>query len=286
MDTPKRFPLIRPLAAPTSNRPQANQPAPSLMQEGWPLLAGPLLLFTLLPMAALLWRTDISQLWVHLADPVAWQAIRLSLQTTSATVVCTVLFGTPVAYLLARRTFPLRRLVDTLIDLPTVLPPAVAGLGLLMTFGRRGWLGGTLELAGIEVAFTAVAVVLAQIFVASPFYVRAAIAGFAGVAEELEQAAALDGASSWQVFRHITVPLVRVSLLSGLVMSWSRALGDFGATIIFAGNFPGRTQTMPLAIYLGFELNLDVALALSVILIGCAFAVLMVVKWVLAGERE
>lgn len=286
MDRSKRFPLIRLLAVPTPNRRQPPTPAPYTFGEVWPVLAGPLLLFLVLPLAALLWRTDLAQLWTHLADPIARQAIRLSLQTTSAAVACTVLFGTPVAYLLARRDFPLRRLVDTLIDLPTVLPPAVAGLGLLMAFGRRGWLGETLELAGIEVAFTSIAVVLAQIFVGSPFYVRAATAGFASVAQELEQAAALDGANGWQVFRHITVPLVRMSLLSGLVMAWSRALGDFGATIIFAGNFPGRTQTMPLAIYLGFELNLEVALALSVILIGCAFGVLMIVKWLLAGERE
>jgi len=249
-------------------------------------MALPLLFFLVLPLAALLWRTDMAQLWVHLADPAAAQAIRLSLQTTTTTVLLTVLFGTPVAYLLARRDFPLRRVVDTLIDLPTVLPPAVAGLGLLMAFGRRGWLGAPLELLGIEIAFTPVAVVLAQLFIASPFYVRAAAGGFAGIESELEQAASLDGASRWQIFRFITLPLVRMTLLGGLVMSWARALGDFGATIIFAGNFPGRTQTMPLAIYLGFEMDLDVALALSVILIACAFVVLMAVKWLLAGERE
>jgi len=249
-------------------------------------MALPLLFFLVLPLAALLWRTDMAQLWVHLADPAAAQAIRLSLQTTTTTVLLTVLFGTPVAYLLARRDFPLRRVVDTLIDLPTVLPPAVAGLGLLMAFGRRGWLGAPLELLGIEIAFTSVAVVLAQLFIASPFYVRAAAGGFAGIESELEQAASLDGASRWQIFRFITLPLVRMTLLGGLVMSWARALGDFGATIIFAGNFPGRTQTMPLAIYLGFEMDLDVALALSVILIACAFVVLMAVKWLLAGERE
>jgi molybdate transport system permease protein len=265
-----------------NQRPVALRPSP----EVWRGLALPLLVFLLLPLAALLWRADLGQLWVHLADPVAVQAIRLSLQTTTISAFLIVLLGTPVAYLLARYDFPLRRVVDTLIDLPTVLPPAVAGLGLLMAFGRRGWLGAPLELLGIEIAFTTVAVVLAQLFIASPFYVRAAAGAFASVESELEQAASLDGASQWQVFRFITLPLVRMSLLSGLVMSWSRALGDFGATILFAGNFPGRTQTMPLAIYLGFEMDLDVALALSVILIACAFLVLMVVKWLLAGERE
>ena len=263
-------------------KPVALRPA----QEIWQGLALPLLAFLLLPLAALLWRVEMGQLWVNLTSPIAAQAIRLSLQTTSITALLVVLLGTPVAYLLARRDFPLRRVVDTLIDLPTVLPPAVAGLGLLMVFGRRGWLGAPLELFGIEIAFTSVAVVLAQLFIASPFYVRTAVSGFASIESELEQAASLDGASQWQVFRFITLPLVRVTLLSGLVMAWARALGDFGATIIFAGNFPGRTQTMPLAIYLGFEMDLDVALALSVILIACAFVVLMVVKWLAGGNRE
>ena len=279
MSPAKRSPMAR-------TRSQAKPVALRPAQEIWQGLALPLLAFLLLPLAALLWRVEMGQLWVNLTSPIAAQAIRLSLQTTSITALLVVLLGTPVAYLLARRDFPLRRVVDTLIDLPTVLPPAVAGLGLLMVFGRRGWLGAPLELFGIEIAFTSVAVVLAQLFIASPFYVRAAVSGFASIESELEQAASLDGASQWQVFRFITLPLVRMTLLSGLVMAWARALGDFGATIIFAGNFPGRTQTMPLAIYLGFELDLDVALALSVILIACAFVVLMLVKWLLAGERK
>ena len=278
--------MARTLTVPTPIRSRPRSANLRPLQETWRGLTLPLLVFLFLPLAALLWRTDLDQLWVHLADPAAVQAILLSLQTTSISVLLIVFWGTPVAYLLARRDFPLRRVVDTLIDLPTVLPPAVAGLGLLMAFGRRGWLGASLELFGLEIAFTPAAVVLAQIFIASPFYVRAAATVFASIENELEQAASLDGVSQWQIFRFITLPLVRMALLSGLVMSWARALGDFGATIIFAGNFPGRTQTMPLAIYLGFELNLDVALALSVILIGCAFVVLMLVKWLLAGVRE
>lgn len=285
MDSSRRASVGRPVAARLpARRPTAPTVRPP--EELWRGLALPLLAFLLIPLGALLWRTEVDQLWHHLTDPVAVQAIRLSLQTTTASTLLIVLLGTPVAYLLARQEFPLRRVVDTLIDLPTVLPPAVAGLGLLMAFGRRGWLGAPLELLGVEIAFTSLAVVMAQVFIASPFYVRAAAGGFAGIESELEQAASLDGASQWQIFRFITLPLVRMTLLSGLVMSWARALGDFGATIIFAGNFPGRTQTMPLAIYLGFELDLNVALALSVILIACAFVVLMVVKWLLAGERE
>ncbi|MCB0164190.1 MAG: ABC transporter permease subunit, partial [Anaerolineae bacterium] len=155
---------------------------------------------------------------------------------------------------------------------------------LLMAFGRRGLVGEWLEVGGLHIAFTQVAVVLAQTFIAAPFYVKAAMLGFAGVDRDLEQAAALDGAGGWQAFRFVTLPLAWTALLSGAVMTWARALGEFGATIIFAGNYPGRTQTMPLAIYIGFELDLDIALTLSVILVGCSFVVLLVVKGLLQRE--
>jgi molybdate transport system permease protein len=191
-----------------------------------------------------------------------------------------------VAYLLARYQFPFRRAVDTLLDLPTVLPPSVAGVALLMAFGRRGLVGEWLDLWGLHIAFTQVAVVLAQTFIAAPFFVKAATIGFANVDRDLEQAAELDGASRSHVFRFITLPLSWSALLSGAVMTWARALGEFGATIIFAGNYPGRTQTMPLAIYIGFELDLDVALTLSVILVGCSFLVLMIVKGFLQREPD
>lgn len=206
--------------------------------------------------------------------------------TTLITLGVTVVFGTPVAYLLARYQFPFRKAIDTLLDLPTVLPPSVAGVALLMAFGRRGLMGDWLDTWGIHIAFTQTAVILVQTFVAAPFFVKAAMLGFAGVDKDLEQAAALDGASTPQVFRLVTLPLAWTALLNGAVMTWARALGEFGATIIFAGNFPGRTQTMPLAIYLGFELNLDVALTLSAILVGCSFLVLMVVKGVLNREVD
>jgi molybdate transport system permease protein len=162
-----------------------------------------------------------------------------------------------------------------------VLPPSVAGIALLIAFGRRGLLGSTLEELGLSIAFTQAAVVVAQVFVAAPFYIKAAIAGFAGVDRDLEQAASIDGAHAGQIFRHITAPLAWPVLFGGAVMTWARALGEFGATIIFAGNFPGRTQTMPLAIYIGFELDLNVALTLSIILLVTSFLVLFVVKGVL-----
>lgn len=243
--------------------------------------AVPMILFLALPLLALIWRTDLTDVGTHLAQPVARRAIVLSLWTSATATLLTVLLGTPLALLMTRRQFRGRRALDTLIDLPTVLPPAVAGLALLMAFGRRGMLGQGLSVAGIEIAFTSLAVILAQLFVASPYYIRAAIGGLSRSAVELEEAAALDGADGRQIFRFVTVPLARASLLGGLVMTWARALGDFGATILFAGNYPGRTQTMPLAIYIGFELDLDVALALSVVLMATAFAILLLVKWLL-----
>jgi molybdate transport system permease protein len=244
-------------------------------------LSAPILLFLLVPMLALVIRIDLDSLLANVADPRVARAISLSAITTSLTTLIAVIGGTPVAYLLARRQFRGRVVLDTLIDLPMVLPPAVAGIALLITFGRRGIIGQYLVDAGLSIAFTQTAVVLAQTFVAAPFYVKAAAAGFAGVERELEQAAAIDGASSLRVFSSVTLPLARTALLGGLVMTWARALGEFGATIIFAGNFPGRTQTMPLAIYLGFELDFNIALTLSVILLTTSFVVLFIVKRIL-----
>lgn len=252
----------------------------------WQLLSVPLLGFLVLPLVALLLRTPPAHLIANLNQPAVLQAITLSLWTAGITTLLTIFFGTPVGYLLARRSFPLLRAVDTLIVLPTVLPPSVAGVALLMAFGRRGILGGVFGALDIHLAFTPAAVVLAQTFVAAPFYVRAAAAGFASIGPEIEQAAALDGASSWQVFRSIAFPLARIGLLSGVAMTWARAMGEFGATMIFAGNYPGRTQTMPLAIYLGFELDLDVALTLAVLLMGCSFLVLLLVKSLLHREVQ
>jgi molybdate transport system permease protein len=248
------------------------------------LLSLPILAFFLLPLLALFLRTSPMQFLLHLKQPQAVQAILLSLITTLSATLLSIALGTPLAYAMAQRSFRCQRLVDTLVDLPLVLPPAVAGVALLMAFGRRGILGSALDSLGIQVAFTPIAVVIAQTFVAASFYIKAAALGFASIDPELMQAAGLDGASHRQTFRHVVVPLSRTALLSGAVMTWARALGEFGATIIFAGNFPGRTQTMPLAIYLGFELDIDVALTLSVILVGFSFLALFLLKGVLRGE--
>jgi molybdate transport system permease protein len=252
----------------------------------WKLFSLPLLGFLALPMVALLLRASPDRAWTALATPEARQAITLSLRTSLMAMALTVVLGTPVALLLAQTRSRWKGILDALIDLPVVLPPAVAGLSLLMAFGRRGLLGGALQAMGVEVVFTQAAVVMAQTFVASPLYVRAAAIGFAGVEPELGQAAAMDGASRWQVFRHVILPLSWSAMVSGAAMTWARALGEFGATIVFAGNFPGRTQTMPLAIYLGFELNLDLALALSVVLLATSALALVLVKSLLQGPTD
>lgn len=265
--------------------PSPSQPEPTLGRL-WQMLSLPLFAFLAVPIAALFLRTSLSELIDNLNQPQVLQAIALSLSTTFGSTLVIVVAGTPVAYSLARNRLPYRRIIDTLIDMPTVLPPAVAGVALLMAFGRRGVLGSVLADLGLQIAFTPAAVMMAQIFIAAPFYVKAATIGFTHIDIELEQAAALDGASSWEVFRYVTMPLSWTGLLSGSVMSWARALGEFGATIIFAGNLPGVTQTMPLAIYLGFQIDLDMALTLSVILVGFSFLALVVVKGLLEREES
>lgn len=252
--------------------------------ELWRIMVLPLLLLLVLPLVALLLRTTPAQWIGNLALPQVRQAISLSLMTTLASLFITLVFGTPIAYWLARDGSIWHRLVDSLIDLPTVLPPSVAGVALLIAFGRKGLLSSIFDPLGIQIAFTPIAVIMAQTFVASPYYIRSALAGFARVDRELRQSAALDGASNWQIFRYVIAPLAGSALVSGGVMSWARALGEFGATMIFAGNFPGRTQTMPLAIYLGFEIDLDVALTLSVILLMTSFLTLLIIKGLLHRE--
>jgi molybdate transport system permease protein len=206
-------------------------------------------------------------------------ALALSLLTTSISLVLTVVIGIPLALLLARRTFRGQTLVETVIDLPIVLPPSVAGLALLLVFGRRGLLGETLSVLGIEIAFTTLAVIVAQTFVSSPFFIRSARTGFATVDHDLEDAARVDGASERQLFRSITVPLASAALAAGLVMSWARALGEFGATIMFAGSVAGRTQTLPLVVYAEFQGgDLDASIAAAAILVLAAFGVLVAVR--------
>ncbi len=238
-----------------------------------------LLLFLVLPLIAVVWRALPlrAEGWLSAST---FDALRLSLITATISAALAIVVGTPIAYALARENFRGKAIVDAVIDLPMVLPPAVAGLALLMAFGRRGLLGPALAAVGIELPFTTAAVVMAQTFVAAPFYVRAAKAGFSSVDRGLEQMSALLGVSNLRTFFRVTLPLAAPALFGGALMTWARALGEFGATIMFAGNFQGSTQTMPLAIYIGLESNLDSALALSMILIVVSFGILAAVRLV------
>jgi molybdate transport system permease protein len=266
-----------------------NQPVPVRLKKIWPhgplhawqAWSLPFVLFLILPLLALFLRLSPVDFWNNLNRTQVFQAVRLSLFTSTVTVALSVIFGTPVAYLLSHKHYRISRLIDVLVDLPTVLPPAVAGVALLMAFGRRGLVGGWLSELGLSIPFTSLAVILAQTFIAAPLYIKSAALGFSSVDCELRKSAALDGANRWQTFRYIMLPMTGSALLTGCVMTWARALGEFGATIIFAGNFPGRTQTMPLAIYLGFELDIQVALTLSVLLIGVSFLTIIVIKGLL-----
>ena len=236
----------------------------------------PLLLFGIPLLALSVEAFKSGELGSAITSPLVQEALRVSLLTTTLALIVTVVLGTPLAWILARKDFPGKALVNTLVDLPLVLPPAVAGVALLMAFGRNSVLGGFFLEDGL--AFSTTAVVLAQVFVAAPFYIRSATTGFQGVNIELEQVAASLGASKIRVFREITLPLARPALVAGSVMCWTRALGEFGATIMFAGSLPGKTQTMPLAIYAAMESNWVEALALSMLLILTSVLVLLGIR--------
>jgi molybdate transport system permease protein len=244
--------------------------------------------FTLLialPIVAIFLRVFPSgAILTALGRPLVQEALRVSAITTTVTLALALLLGTPLAYVLARRRFRGQALLETLIELPMVLPPAVAGIGLLMAFGRRGLLGEPLSALGITIGFTTAAVILAELFVAAPFYVRAARSAFTAVDPELEIVSRTLGVSDWMTFWRVTVPVTFPSLLGGAVMCWARALGEFGATIMFAGSFLGRTQTMPLAIYAALESDLDAALVLSAILVVVSFTILLLLRFAV-GRR-
>lgn len=234
--------------------------------------------FLLLPLLALFLRTTPGALIAALGSPPARQALWLSLRTSAIAHVFILMIGTPVAYLLATRAFRGRRVLIALLELPLVLPPAVAGLALLAAFGRLGLLGGPLRAAGIQIAFTEAAVVMAIIFVASPFYIRQAIATFEGLDPEVVAAARALGARPWHVFSRIALPLSGRGLGAGSALAWARGLGEFGATIMVAGSFPGVTRTLPLAIYAEFDRNLDVALAMGALMVIVSGAVLIATR--------
>jgi molybdate transport system permease protein len=237
-------------------------------------------LFLGLPVLTLVIRAILDgSLAFAIASPVVLDALSLSLVTTAISLVITVTLGLPLAFVLARWQFRGKGWLEAIVDLPIVLPPSVAGLALLLVFGRRGLLSEPFELLGFSVPFTTVAVILAQTFVSAPFFIRSARTGIAGVDRDLEDAARVDGASEPQLFLAITVPLAGAALAAGLVMSWARSLGEFGATIMFAGNVEGRTQTLPLVVYSQFQGgDLDGSIAAAAILVLAAFGVLVAVR--------
>lgn len=237
------------------------------------------LLLLALPTLALVVRLTPAELLRHVSAPAVLEALRLSLITASIATFWVVALGLPVAYVLATRQFAGKRLLEVLVDLPIVLPPTVAGTALLLAFGRAGLAGPWLAGAGISLPFTTAAVVLAQVFVSAPFFVNSARAGFEEVEPRYLRAAATLRSSPLHTFAAVLIPLSLPSILAGVAMSAARALGEFGATIVFAGNLPGRTQTMPLAVYTALQSDVDAAVALSVILLAVSFALLAALRW-------
>ena len=242
------------------------------------------LTFLTLPVVAIFVDSSPGDLVASLGEPGALDALWLSLKATAASIAIILVVGTPAAYLLATRSFRGRAMVVTLIELPLVLPPAVAGIALLASVGPSGILGGAVEAAGIELSFATAGVVVALTFVASPFYVRQAMAAFAAVDRSLLDASRTLGASEAHGFLRVMIPVALPGLAAGTALALGRALGEFGATLMFAGSFQGITQTVPLAIYDRFSTDFDSALALSAVLVAVSAAILLSVKLVRGGE--
>jgi molybdate transport system permease protein len=245
------------------------------------LLSLPALGLIVLPIIGLFARVETGRLGSYVCCAEVADALVLSFTTSGLAAVVTALLGTPLAYWLASADFRGKRVVDTLVDLPVVLPPAVAGFALLMTFGARGLIGRYLAVAGVRIPFTTMAVVLAQTFVSAPFYIRQARVGFESVPGQLVRASLTLGASSMRTFWRVILPLSLPALAAGMIMAWARAVGEFGATLMFAGNMRGVTQTMPLAIYTMSEANLNGAVVLSVTLVTISFLAIVGTKLLL-----
>jgi molybdate transport system permease protein len=245
------------------------------LRIGAPIAAGLMLALLALPLAALLIRVPPARLASRLAEPVVLGALRLSLVTSLAATACVVLLGLPIAWLLATRSFRGKRLVELLVDLPMVLPPTVAGLALLLAFGRAGLTGHAFAAFGFSLPFTTAGVVVAQAFMSAPFFIVPVRAGLASVERRYLDAAATLRADPMRTFFSVLLPLALPSVLAGIAMSCARALGEFGATITFAGNLPGTTQTMPLAVYVALQTDLEAAVTLSVMLLILSCALLV-----------
>ena len=267
-----------PIGRPDQPRDRRDRLVAVAWSAGVGILSGLLLLLVGLPLASLIFTSSPRKILHGLADPMVGPAVRLTLLTTMASLIFIVACGTPLAWVIARRRTRAWRFLETLIELPVVLPPAVAGVARLLAFGRRGLVGPGLATAGIGLPFTTAAVVLAESFVAAPFYVQAAAAAFRRLDQDLVLVARTLGASRPRVFFTVAIPIAWAGLTGGAAMSWARALGEFGATLMFAGNLAGRTQTLPLAIYTALESDLQTAQSLSIVLVAVAVAVLVGIR--------
>jgi molybdate transport system permease protein len=237
-----------------------------------------LVAFLILPVVALATTLSFSELRAGLTHPLVWPALKLSAFTTCVSLAIVVALGTPLAWTLARARGPIARAAEVVVQLPIVVPPAVAGVALLLAFGRKSPIGTLLYPGDFSVPFTSLAVILAEVFVSAPFYVQAAASAFRRVDPNLIVVARTLGASPFRVFARIAIPLARPGLIAGALISWARSLGEFGATLMFAGNLQGETQTLPLAIYTALESDLRAAQALSLVLLAFAFLLLLLVR--------
>ncbi len=244
-----------------------------------------ILAFLFLPLISVFISRSPLQLLATLNTEIAYQALVLSLETTFIALLIIVIFGTPLAYWVAKYSFRGKRFLEVALQMPIVVPPAVAGVGLILVFGNLGLLGGAISALGIDVGFTWIAVIMAQVFISAAFYVFAARQAFEAVDDELLAVSRTLGESPWRTFLRVTTPLALPGLLSGAALSLARALGEFGATIVFAGNLPGSTQTMPLAIYTALQSNFEVAVAISALLLTVAFILLLLVGLINRRQR-
>ena len=232
----------------------------------------------LLPFLGLLSQIEMAPIWHQLAQPEVYDALWLSVKVSTTSLIFSLFFGLPIAFILARRRFFGRDLVYALIHLPMVMPPVVVGVALLMAFGRRGLCGDLLAAMGIQLPFTTASAIIAASIVSTPFLIIAVEAGFAKADPRLEYVAATLGASPWRIFWTVTVPSIRASLFAGMALCWARSIGEFGATIAFAGNLQGRTQTMPLAVYTALHTRPQVAIVLSIILLVVSVIALFILR--------
>ncbi|MBK5240280.1 ABC transporter permease [Clostridium sp.] len=249
------------------------------------LICGICVLFLLSPIIALFtfpWGKSLDLIF----DSFVLQAIIISLKSTFLSLIIIIIVGMPTAYYMARYSFWGKGFVEIILQLPLVLPPAVAGLLLLVTFGRNGLIGKYISPFGIELPFTFIAVVIAQVFISIPIFIMAARAGFEKVDRELESCAAVLGGNPVQIFVNVTLPLSKNALITGAILAWARALAEFGATILFAGNLAGKTQTLPLAIYTAMEKDLNLSMGIAVCLVIVSIAVLVVLKLITKSEGD